>query len=107
MAEQAPKAPKLTQVTEENGGTRCILDSHRDADMWNLRTPEETVAAEMDAADIFLFNGKLVHGGGANRTERFIRRGIAVSIQCYYLNPKEAYPFPIEKELVKTIPKRT
>lgn len=97
----------LTQFTEKNGATRCIPGSHRDADMWDARTPEETVPAEMDAGDIFLFSGKLVHGGGANRTEDFVRRGIAVSIQCCYLTPEEAYPFIVEKELVKTMSKRT
>ncbi|KEF56792.1 uncharacterized protein A1O9_06982 [Exophiala aquamarina CBS 119918] len=115
FARPGPDAPEattnffvaLTQFTEVNRGTRCIPGIHRDPDMWDTRTPEETVAAEMDAGDIFLFSGKLVHGGGANRTENFVRRGIVVSVQYCCLTPEEAYHLIVEKELVKTMPKRT
>jgi ectoine hydroxylase-related dioxygenase (phytanoyl-CoA dioxygenase family) len=60
----------------------------------------------MAAGDVCFISGKVVHGGGANRTADFKRRGIAISIQCSYLTPEEAYPFTVEKDLVKQLSPR-
>jgi len=96
----------LTQFTDENGATRVIPNSHKWEDFANNGSPEDTIPAEMEAGDACFISGKVVHGGGANRTTDFKRRAIALSIQCSYLTPEEAYPFIVEKDLVKTLSPR-
>jgi ectoine hydroxylase-related dioxygenase (phytanoyl-CoA dioxygenase family) len=96
----------LTEFTDLNGATRVIPGSHKWTDYSNNGNPEDTIAAEMEAGDACWISGKVVHGGGANRSEDFKRRGIAFSIHCSYLTPEEAYPFIVEKDLVKTLSRR-
>lgn len=91
----------LTRFTDENGATRIIPGSHQWLDYSNHGSPDDTIPVEMEAGDVFLFSGKVVHGGGANRTQAFQRRGIALSIQCSYLTPEEAYPFIVKEEFVR------
>ncbi|KIX98638.1 uncharacterized protein Z520_05939 [Fonsecaea multimorphosa CBS 102226] len=96
----------LTEFTAENGATRCIPGSHRDENLWDFGQPENTVPAVMEAGDIFLFCGKLIHGGGVNRTTDFVRRAISLPFQASYLTPEEAYPFLVDKDIVKSMPPR-
>jgi ectoine hydroxylase-related dioxygenase (phytanoyl-CoA dioxygenase family) len=57
--------------TEENGATRVIPGSHLWGQDWRDRAARaRTVPVEMPAGAIALFNGTLVHGAGANRSDR-------------------------------------
>ncbi|KAJ6024770.1 hypothetical protein N7540_005567 [Penicillium herquei] len=94
----------LTEFTDENGATRVVLGSHR----WDDFTTDvtgcvpQTIPAEMNAGDCLLFSGKLVHGGGANRTRDNVRRGLALGIQATYLTAEETYqhvPRPIVESM--------
>lgn len=96
----------LTKFTDMNGATRMILGSHLWPDYREKGTPEDTIAAEMEAGDVCLFSGKVVHGGGANRTQNEKRRGVAVSVQCSYITPEEAYPFMLKREQMKAMSPR-
>ncbi|RYP63026.1 hypothetical protein DL770_009478 [Monosporascus sp. CRB-9-2] len=96
----------LTEFTDENGATRVIPGSHKWDDFQENGTPEDTIPAEMQAGDACFISGKVVHGGGANRTKDFTRRGITLVFQCSYLTPEEAYPFLVEKEIAKTLSPR-
>ncbi len=65
----------LDDFNDENGGTRLIPGSHlRD------RQPEDThartVAAIGKAGSALVFDGRLIHGTGANRTDDVHRHGI-------------------------------
>jgi ectoine hydroxylase-related dioxygenase (phytanoyl-CoA dioxygenase family) len=72
----------LDDFTDENGGTRLIPGSH-------LRgrqpedTHERTVAATGKAGSALIFDGRLIHGTGANRTQSVQRHGILT----YYCRP--------------------
>jgi ectoine hydroxylase-related dioxygenase (phytanoyl-CoA dioxygenase family) len=109
-----PKAPEaivnfmvaLTDFTEDNGATRVIPGSHKWEDFDNNGTPEDTIPVVMEAGEICLFNGKIVHSGSANRTRNFKRRGLSMTVKPSYLTPEEAFPFLVKKELVSTLSPR-
>jgi ectoine hydroxylase-related dioxygenase (phytanoyl-CoA dioxygenase family) len=72
----------LDDFTDENGGTRLIPGSHlrprEPAD-----THERTIAAVAKAGSAMVFDGRLIHGTGANRTADVQRHGILT----YYCRP--------------------
>ena len=96
----------LTAFREDNGATRVVAGSHRWADFGQTGSEAEAEAAEMEAGDALLISGKVVHGGGANRTADERRRGLAVSFQCSYITPEEAYPFLVSRAVAEALSPR-
>lgn len=66
-----------------------------------------TIPAEMKAGDALFISGKVLHGGGANRTSDFYRRALALAFSPGFLMPEEATPFLVPLELVRPLPKTT
>jgi len=65
----------LDDFSDENGGTRLIPGSHlRDREPGD--THERTIAAAGKAGSALVFDGRLLHGTGANRTADIHRHGI-------------------------------
>ncbi len=59
----------LDDVTEENGGTRLIPRSHRWPEPPDCPVrSESTIAAEGRAGSVLVFDGRIFHGTGENRT---------------------------------------
>jgi ectoine hydroxylase-related dioxygenase (phytanoyl-CoA dioxygenase family) len=75
------------EFTTANGATNLALGSHT----WPVgRHPgsHEIVQPELRAGDALLFRGDIIHGGGANRTDR-PRRGVSLSYCAGWLRPVE------------------
>ncbi|QVM93977.1 phytanoyl-CoA dioxygenase family protein [Pseudomonas entomophila] len=111
MSKHAPRAITnlmlaLTDFTEENGATRLIPGSQDWDDFDDVGTPEMTIPALLKAGDAVLFGGKVVHGGGANVTTDYYRRGLTIPMQASIITPEEAYPLIVPLELVRTLSPR-
>ncbi|MFU8815804.1 MAG: phytanoyl-CoA dioxygenase family protein [Pseudomonadales bacterium] len=82
----------LEEVSERLGATRVIPGSHRWHDYRDRGSQEMTVPAEMQPGDALVYSGKLVHGGGANRTDDRWRRAMHLSYLVGWLTPEESSP---------------
>ena len=65
----------LDDFSDENGGTRLIPGSHLHP-TWREARKAPSVAAAGPAGSALVFDGRLVHGTGANRTQAQQRHGI-------------------------------
>lgn len=91
----------LDDFTDANGGTRLVPGSHLIAERraWDA---EETIAAEGPAGAALVFDGRLVHGTGANRTQGDHRHAI-LHYHCRpYVRQQENYFLGLDPELRRT-----
>jgi ectoine hydroxylase-related dioxygenase (phytanoyl-CoA dioxygenase family) len=89
----------LSDFTEANGATRLVPGSHR------RENPQyggayDTIAAEMAAGSVLIWDGALWHGGGANRTDRR-RTGIAMNYCAGFIRQQENQQLGLDPALVK------
>jgi len=82
----------LEEVTEELGATRVIPGSHLWEDYRDRGNPDMTVPAELKPGDALVYSGKVVHGGGANKTSDQWRRAMHLSFLVGWLVPEESNP---------------
>lgn len=87
-----PRMPLMVSVmwaiddfTVANGATRVVPGSHLATE---VDTDADTVPLEMPAGSVGLWDGRLVHGGGANTTGT-ARRGLAVLYARAWLRQQE------------------
>lgn len=65
----------LDEFTEENGGTRLSPRSHT-REEWTVDQTTPTLAAAGPAGSALVFDGRLIHGTGANQTSSTLRHAI-------------------------------
>lgn len=98
----------LTDFTEEVGATRIAVGSNRDqeATMESFDVERDTVPAVMSAGDALFFSGKVIHGGGANRTVDRSRRGLSMTFSLGWLKSEEAHTLAVSRERARQLPPR-
>ena len=98
----------LSDFTEEVGATRVVVGSHKDMtiDPYALDPATASVPALMKAGDALYYTGKAIHGGGANKTTDFYRRGITASFALGWLKPEEAHTLSVTPERLRELPRR-
>jgi ectoine hydroxylase-related dioxygenase (phytanoyl-CoA dioxygenase family) len=90
--------------TEANGATRVVPGSHRRA------TPEydpdqPTIPLEMPAGSAVFYTGTLLHGGGANRTDR-PRLGVILEYCSGWIRAQENHVIGVPPDVARTLPVR-
>jgi len=70
----------LEDFTEENGGTQLVVGSHLWARDDDQPQPHEIIQAAMPKGSVLIYRGSLLHGGGANRSDR-PRPGLIFQLQ--------------------------
>ena len=93
----------LDEFTLANGATHLVPGSFAWARDKKAQ-PEEMPRAEMAPGDGLLFRGDIVHGGGANDTDR-PRRAISISYCVGWLRPVENSFLNISRESAKRLPR--
>ena len=91
----------LDDFTDENGGTRVVPRSHLNSE----RRPyaqDETVAAEGPAGTLMVFDGRLIHGTGANRATAGERRALLAYHCRPFVRQQENYFLGLDPELRRT-----
>jgi ectoine hydroxylase-related dioxygenase (phytanoyl-CoA dioxygenase family) len=90
--------------TEANGATRIIPGSHHRA---TAAVPHDvpTVALEMPAGSVVFYPGTVIHGGGANHTDR-PRLGVILEFCSAWIRPQENHVLGVPKATVRELPER-
>lgn len=94
----------LDDFTHENGATRLVPNSHTVIDD-SFPPDSETIDAVMPAGSVMFYLGSLVHGGGANRTDR-PRLGVILEYVVSWLRPQENHVLAVPHDVAKELPER-
>ena len=94
--------------TVANGATRVIPGSHHRPTAGypdDASTAGSAVAVEMPAGSVIFYPGTVLHGGGANHTDR-PRLGVILEFVAAWLRPQENHVIGVPREVVRDLPPR-
>ena len=94
----------LTDFTAENGATVIAPGSHRWPGAMPEVQPEQTCQAVMPAGAALLYNGKVIHGGGANTTTDQWRIGLHAGFVLGWLRSEENHQLTTSLDTARRLP---
>ena len=94
----------LTDFTEENGATVIAPGSHRWPGSTPAVPPEHTWQAVMPAGSALLYNGKVIHGGGANASTDSWRVGLHAGFCLGWLRAEECHQLTTSMDTARRLP---
>ena len=90
----------LTDFTAENGATHVIAGSSGVDDAVGLAMSE--AQAEMTRGSVLFYDGKVLHGGGANRSTS-VRRGVNITYSVGWVRQEENQYLACPPEIARTL----
>ncbi len=96
----------LTDFTEENGATVIAPGSHLWPGTLPHVDPKDCCQAEMPAGSALLYSGKVIHGGGRNRTTDEWRVGLHAGFVSGWLRAEENHQLTTSLEAARKLPER-
>ncbi len=93
----------LTDFTAENGATVIAPGSHRWPGVMPEVGPEQTCQAIMPAGAALLYNGRVIHGGGANRSKDAWRVGLHAGFVLGWLRAEENHQLTTSMDTARTL----
>jgi len=94
----------LTDFTEQNGATVIAPGSHKWPGALPAVAPEQTCQATMSAGSALLYNGKVIHGGGANDSTDKWRVGLHAGFVAGWLRSEENHQLTTSLATAKAMP---
>ncbi len=94
----------LTDFTEENGATVVAPGSNHWPGAMPEVNPDQTCQAIMKAGDALLYNGKVIHGGGANVSRNERRVGLHAGYLLGWLRSEENHQLTTSLETARKLP---
>ena len=94
----------LTDFTPENGATVVAPGSHRWPGALPEVEPSQTCQATMQAGSALLYNGKIIHGGGANVSKDQWRVGLHAGFVAGWLRSEENHQLTTSLQAVQQLP---
>ena len=94
----------LTDFTEDNGATVIAPGSHRWPGALPEVQPEQTCQAVMQAGAALLYNGKVIHGGGANCSSDQWRVGLHAGFVLGWLRAEENHQLTTSVDAARKLP---
>ena len=95
----------LDDFTTDNGATRLIPGSHKWLEMPDGDLEAMTIQALMPAGSVMFYVGSLVHGGGANHTDK-PRLGVILEFVVSWLRAQENHLIAVPHDIAKELPER-
>lgn len=92
----------LSDYTAEMGATRIVPGSHLETRDPNDYTDADCIQAEMTRGSVIIYSGKIVHSGGANRSDR-VRSAINVNYSVGWVRQEENQYIACPLEIAKTL----
>jgi len=92
----------VSDFTAENGATRLVPGSHRWEEERQPRA-SDAIPAVMPAGSALLYPNMLIHGGGANTTDR-PRTAIGLNLSLGWLRQQENQFLTLPPDVAKTLP---
>jgi ectoine hydroxylase-related dioxygenase (phytanoyl-CoA dioxygenase family) len=101
----------LDESDEENGATHLVPYSHK----WNdeqiqaaMKDPDsaESIQVPCKAGTMVMWDGSMLHGGGANTSKDRERLGFFMSHVVFYLRPQEIQLVSVPREVAREMPRK-